>query len=148
MCIGTVFLTSALEGWAVDATSRSLYPRGRECTHCIGGWLAPRAGLVGYGKPPPTEIRSQGRPARSELLYRLNYRGPNSSLKCITEMVGVYCAYCGQYHNLFQAVGYCKEVKSCMALEQQVALKLLRVYFCNVKPSDSVLTCGFQAWTQ
>jgi hypothetical protein len=42
-------------GWVVNATARSLYPRERPGTRCIGGWLGPRAGLDGRGKsrPPP-----------------------------------------------------------------------------------------------
>jgi len=42
-------------GWVANATLRPLYPRERPGTHCIGGWLAPRAGLDGCGKsrPPP-----------------------------------------------------------------------------------------------
>jgi len=43
-------------GWDVNATARPLYPRGnRPGTHCIGGWVGPRAGLDGWGKsrPPP-----------------------------------------------------------------------------------------------
>ena len=37
------------------ATPLLLYPRGRPGTHCIGGWVGPRAGLEGCGKsrPPP-----------------------------------------------------------------------------------------------
>jgi hypothetical protein len=41
--------------------------------------VGPRVGLDGYGKSrPPTGIRSLDRPARSESLYRLSYRGPNN----------------------------------------------------------------------
>ena len=36
--------------WVVNATPRPLYPREIPCTHCIGGWVAPRAGLDGCGK--------------------------------------------------------------------------------------------------
>ena len=32
-------------GWVVKATPRPLYPRERPGTHCIGGWVGPRAGL-------------------------------------------------------------------------------------------------------
>jgi hypothetical protein len=34
-------------------TTRSLYPRERPGTHCIGGWMGPRAGLDGCGKSRP-----------------------------------------------------------------------------------------------
>ena len=44
-------LTSALDGrWVVNATLRPLYPRKRQGTNCIGGWVGPRAGLDGCGK--------------------------------------------------------------------------------------------------
>ena len=39
-------------GWVVNATPRPLYPRQRPGTHCIGGWVAPRAGVDGCGKSP------------------------------------------------------------------------------------------------
>ena len=37
-------------GWVVNATPWPLYPRERPFTHCIGGWVGPRAGLDGCGK--------------------------------------------------------------------------------------------------
>ena len=40
-------------GWVVNATPRPLYPRERPGTHCIGGWMGPRAGLDGCGKSRP-----------------------------------------------------------------------------------------------
>ena len=65
----------------VNATSRPLYPQERPDTHCIGGWVGPRAGLYGCGKShPPTGIRSPDRPVRGESLYRLSYRGPQQLL--------------------------------------------------------------------
>jgi hypothetical protein len=42
--------------WVVNATPRPLYPRETPGTHCIGGWVGPRAGVDGFGKshrPPP-----------------------------------------------------------------------------------------------
>jgi hypothetical protein len=52
----TLSLTLALDGeCVVNPGSRPLYPRERPGTHCIGGWMGPRAGLEGCGKsrPPP-----------------------------------------------------------------------------------------------
>jgi len=50
----TLSLTSALDwGWVVNATPRPLYPWERACTHCIGGWMGPRAGLDRCGKSRP-----------------------------------------------------------------------------------------------
>jgi hypothetical protein len=43
-------------GWVVSAKPQSFYPRERPGTHCIGGWVGPRAGLDGYGKSPPLEF--------------------------------------------------------------------------------------------
>jgi len=40
-------------GCVVNATARLLYPRHRPGTHCIGGWVGPRAGLDGCGKSRP-----------------------------------------------------------------------------------------------
>ena len=37
-------------GCVVNATLRPPYPRERIGTHCIGGWVGPRAGLDGCGK--------------------------------------------------------------------------------------------------
>jgi hypothetical protein len=34
-------------GRLVNATARPLYPWERRSTHCIGGWVGPRAGLDG-----------------------------------------------------------------------------------------------------
>jgi hypothetical protein len=39
--------------WVVNANPNPLYTRERPGTHCIGGWLGPRAGLDGYGKSRP-----------------------------------------------------------------------------------------------
>ena len=68
-------------GVGVSSTPRPLYPRERPGTHCKGGWVGPRAGLDGCGKPRPTEIRSPDRPACSESLYRLSYRGRHMWLR-------------------------------------------------------------------
>jgi hypothetical protein len=67
----------------VNATPRTLYPRERLGTYCIGGWVGPRAGLDGCGKSrPPTGIRSPGRPFRSVSLYRLSYPGQSYTVCC------------------------------------------------------------------
>jgi len=63
-------------GWVVNATPRPLYPRERPGTHCIGGWVGPRAGLDGCGKSRPHRDSNPDRPARSDWLYRLSCPGP------------------------------------------------------------------------
>jgi hypothetical protein len=59
----------------------TLPPGKRHGTHCTGGWVGPRAGLDGCGKPRLTGIRSMDRPARSESLYRLSFPGPQLGWK-------------------------------------------------------------------
>jgi hypothetical protein len=55
-------------------------PSGKEPTHWIGGWVGPRAGLddvekIKFLTLPGLELRSLGRPARSQSLYLLRYPG-------------------------------------------------------------------------
>jgi hypothetical protein len=77
-----VFLTSALVGGELSAsrpvrfTPREKFPG----THWIGDWVGPRTGLHDMEKRKfltlaGLELRSLGRPARSQLLYRLRYPG-------------------------------------------------------------------------
>ena len=70
------FNLGARWGWVVNAMPRPLYPREGPGTHCIGGWVDPRAGLEGAEYLAPTGIRFPDRPARSESLCRLSYPGP------------------------------------------------------------------------
>ena len=37
-------------GWVVNAEPQPLYPLERPRSHCVGGWVDPRAGLDGCGK--------------------------------------------------------------------------------------------------
>jgi hypothetical protein len=60
--------------WVVNAAPRPLYPRERLGTHCIGGWVGPRADVEGAENVATAGIRSPDRPARSQLQYRLSYR--------------------------------------------------------------------------
>jgi hypothetical protein len=56
-------------------------PPGKELgTHCIGGWVDPRAGLDDVEKGKfltilGLELRPLSHPAHSQLLYRLRYPG-------------------------------------------------------------------------
>jgi len=60
----------------------ALRPGKRPGTHCIGGWVGPRAGLDTCGKSrPPTGIRSPDRPVRSESIHRLSYPSPQEEGK-------------------------------------------------------------------
>ena len=47
------FNLGARSGWVVNVTPRPLYTRESHGTHCIGGWVGPRAGLDGCGKSRP-----------------------------------------------------------------------------------------------
>jgi hypothetical protein len=63
----------------------ALTPGKRPGTHCIGGWVGPRAGMNERGKSHPTTgIRPPNRRARSESLYRLSYPGPLASMVGMT----------------------------------------------------------------
>jgi hypothetical protein len=46
--------------WVVNATPRPLYPRERTGTHCIGGWVGPRAGLAEIEKPRLYRVSNPG----------------------------------------------------------------------------------------
>jgi hypothetical protein len=51
-------------------------PRKGHCTHCIGGWMRPTAGVHGSGISRFTGVRILNLPAHSVLLYRLGAIGP------------------------------------------------------------------------
>jgi hypothetical protein len=68
--------------WVFKTTTRPLYLRERLGTHCIGGWVGPKAGLDRCGKFGPTGIRSPDRSARREFLYSLHYPGTHWVSAC------------------------------------------------------------------
>jgi hypothetical protein len=77
-----IFLTSALAGgeWSASCPCRFIPGERAPGTHCIGGWLDPRAGLDDVEKRkfltlPGLELRPLGCPPRSQSLYRLRYPG-------------------------------------------------------------------------
>ena len=76
MYSSTLPSTSALDGVWVVVTPRPLYPRERPGIPIVqeAGW-APGPVWMSVGNLSPTGIRSPDRPARSESLYRLRYRG-------------------------------------------------------------------------
>jgi len=47
-------------GWVVNITPRLLYLREKPGTHCIGGWVSPRAGSEGCGKFRPHRVSIPG----------------------------------------------------------------------------------------
>jgi hypothetical protein len=53
----------ARRGWMVNTTPRPLYPQERPGTHCIGGWVGPRAGLDVCEKSRPHRDSIPGPPS-------------------------------------------------------------------------------------
>ena len=47
-------------------------------THCVGGWVGPRAVWTGEENVAPTGSRFPDVPTRSKSLYRLSYPGPQN----------------------------------------------------------------------
>jgi hypothetical protein len=77
-----IFFTSALVGGEWSASRLCCFIPGERapCTHWLGGWVDPRAGLEDMKErkflpPPGLEPRILGRQARSPSLYRLSYPG-------------------------------------------------------------------------
>jgi hypothetical protein len=68
------FLILALAGgeWLASRSDRFTSRERTPCTHWIGGWVGPRAGLDALVKekfPAPTGKRTPDHPARSSALY-------------------------------------------------------------------------------
>ena len=57
----------------------------RPGTHCIGGWVGPRAGLGGVEK---RKSGASQRLFRSESLYRLSFPGPQNACILFTKCRG------------------------------------------------------------
>jgi len=55
----TLSLISAVVGVGAQRHVPAALARERPNTHCIGGWVGPRAGLDRCGKSRPTGIRSR-----------------------------------------------------------------------------------------
>jgi hypothetical protein len=77
-----IFLTSALAGGEWSASRPGRFTPGERApgAHLIGGWMNPRAGLEDLERKkfftlPGLELRSLGRPASSQSLYRLRDQG-------------------------------------------------------------------------
>jgi hypothetical protein len=76
-----VFLTSVLVGgeWLASHPGRFTHEEKAPVTHCIVGWVDPRAGLDDVENRkfltlPALEFRPLGHPVHSQSLYRLRYR--------------------------------------------------------------------------
>jgi len=78
----TLFLNLGTRwGWVVNATPRPLYPWERPPTHCVGGWMGPRAGLDGCGKSRPHRDSSPGPSSRGQKIFKITsvYHGMYSN---------------------------------------------------------------------
>jgi hypothetical protein len=79
-CIDPHILTSALTGdeWSASSPGRFTHGKRVPSTHCIGGWLDPRAGLnvvekLKFLPPLGPELQPVGCIACSQSLYRLQF---------------------------------------------------------------------------
>ena len=70
--------------------------------------MGPRTGLDGCGKSGPNGIRSPDRPASSESLYRLRYRGPHTFevLNKLRHFLPSEVAACGFWGQNSKGVGW------------------------------------------
>jgi hypothetical protein len=80
-----IFLTSALVGGKWSASQRGRFTTGERApdTHCLGGWVDPRAGLddvekINFLTLAGLELRPLSHPTRSQSLYRLRYPGSSN----------------------------------------------------------------------
>jgi hypothetical protein len=83
-----IFLTLALIGdqWSGSRPGRFTPEERSPVAHWIGGWVGPSIGMDNVERRkfltlPGLELRSLGRSARSQSLYRLRY--PGSHVRCI-----------------------------------------------------------------
>jgi hypothetical protein len=75
----------------VNATPPAALPPGKTPgTHCIGGWVGPRAGLDRCEKSYPTGIRSPDLLSCSESLYRLRCPGLHIFRVCVCVYIYIY----------------------------------------------------------
>jgi hypothetical protein len=72
------FNLGARRRWVISAKHQLLYPREKPGTHCIGGWVGPRADLDGCGKSRPDRDSIPGRPARSVVAIPTDLSQPQS----------------------------------------------------------------------
>ena len=70
----------ALLFFNLGATPRPLRPRERRGTYCIEGWVCPKAGLAGCGKPRPHRVRSPDHPDSSAVAIPSALLRPTGSI--------------------------------------------------------------------
>jgi len=93
MYSSTLSLTSVLDGGVGGQCHHPgrFTPREKPGTHCIEGWVGPKASVDRCGKSRPHRGSIPDRPGHSESLYRLSYRGPRY----------YYCTIVNQLHDTY-----------------------------------------------
>ena len=109
----------------VKATHRPLYPRERPGTHCIGGWVGPRADLDRCGKSRP---------------YRDSNPGPSSPYRISipTELPGPRCS--GSQRNFIFGRGPGNSHKCKSYFKIRGAISVIHSNFCAQNPHILDLT--------
>jgi hypothetical protein len=76
----------------------ALPPAKRPGAHCTGGWVFPRSVWTGAENIAPTGIRFLDRPFRSDSLYRLSCRGPQTLQR--TDVFRIVSTINGDYFRM------------------------------------------------
>ena len=127
----------------VNARPQPLYPppQERPSTHCIGGWVGPRASLDGCGQSRPAEIQTWTArpvashytvwaiPAHLNISYNMNYN-------LDAEVHHTHQTTRHTYINLFNN-----------GLHNQAELLHLASFILTTLPQDTTLKSLLQTWT-
>jgi hypothetical protein len=111
-------------GWVVSITPRPRFAPGERTpgTHCIGGWVGPRAGLDAEARRKILCLcrgSNPGRPVRSQTLYWLSYTGSlrrsvRSLLLCIPTS-GIYVRLLQMPVQCYRAIALQVQVRNCFS---------------------------------
>jgi len=131
-------------GWGVSVTPRPLFTPGKDPVPIVqeAGW-APGTVRTGAENLAPTRIRSTDRPARSQSLYRLSYRGPSLCNKSLKHK-HVAVLLCWQYNSLTVLTvqqSYCVDSTTASLCWQYNSLTVLTVQQSYCVDSTTVLLC-------
>ena len=110
--------------WVVSTTPRPLYPREGHGTHCIVGWVSPRAGLDGCGKISPNRdsIPGLSSPWRVAIPTELSRPLPQIENKL-------------QYWNIHRT--FLIHLLSCLYLENISGIKIF-FKMCKFEPHKAI----------
>jgi len=102
----TLSLTSALDGVSGQRKTPAALPQGkRPCTHYIGGWVSPRAGLDRCGKSRPHRDSIPGTPKKNIITCKYTNYNNNSNKQYVSTSVGHLQV--SQSHNEVRLHGRC-----------------------------------------